>query len=165
MCMVPLLHIFIMCYKRLEWIYTLPLIECQGIPCSKQARHLKLKWLNRSPNHNHLARKQRLNHLDKLLKWLKCIVSTYLHGAIIVCFYHVTYAFRVNLHSVIILNVNDLFTQNRCDILNLIDLNETWILDHLVWKRTPKHLAKMTKRLCCVVTTNLHDVFIMSEHR
>ena len=34
--------------------------------------------------HNDLARKRTLNHLAKLallLKWLNCVVSTYLHGA------------------------------------------------------------------------------------
>ena len=28
-------------------------------------------------------------------------MSTYLNGALTVCFYHVTYAFRVNLHSAV----------------------------------------------------------------
>ena len=31
--------------------------------------------------HNHLVRKQALNHLAKLIKCLSCIVSTYLHGS------------------------------------------------------------------------------------
>ena len=31
--------------------------------------------------HNHLVRKQTLNHLAKLTKWLSCIASTYLYGA------------------------------------------------------------------------------------
>ena len=36
------------CHVRvLEWIYTLLLPECQGTPCSKQARYLKLKWWQR----------------------------------------------------------------------------------------------------------------------
>ena len=40
---------------------------------------------------------------NKLIKWLTCVVSTtYLYGALTACFYHVTYAFRVNLHSVIV---------------------------------------------------------------
>ena len=32
-------------------------------------------------NHNHLVRKQTLNHLAKLAKWLSCVASTYLHDA------------------------------------------------------------------------------------
>ena len=31
--------------------------------------------------HNHLFRKQTLNHLSKLTKWLGCVVRTYLHSA------------------------------------------------------------------------------------
>ena len=32
------------------WIQTLYLPECQGTPCSKQARNLKVKWLERDSN-------------------------------------------------------------------------------------------------------------------
>ena len=33
-----------------EWIHTLYLPECQGTPCSKQARYLTFKWLQRDSN-------------------------------------------------------------------------------------------------------------------
>ena len=36
---------------------------------------------NMNPTHSHLVRKQTLNHLDKLAKWLSCVVRTYLYGA------------------------------------------------------------------------------------
>ena len=40
---------------------------------------------NKTPNwirtHNHLVHKRTLNHLAKLVKWLSCVVSTYLYGA------------------------------------------------------------------------------------
>ena len=35
---------------------------------------------NGNQTHNHLVRKQTLNHLAKLAKWLSCVVSTYLYG-------------------------------------------------------------------------------------
>ena len=39
------------CHVRVsEWIHTLYLSECQGTPCSKQAWHLKFKWLQRNSN-------------------------------------------------------------------------------------------------------------------
>ena len=39
------------CHVRIsEWIHTLYLPERQGTPCSKQARYLKLKWLQRDSN-------------------------------------------------------------------------------------------------------------------
>ena len=39
---------FLSCHVRIwEWINTLQFPECQGTPCSKQAPHLKIKWLQR----------------------------------------------------------------------------------------------------------------------
>ena len=35
---------------------------------------------NWTRTHNHLVRKRTLNHLAKLIKWLSCVVSTYLYG-------------------------------------------------------------------------------------
>ena len=36
-----------MSHMRLEWIYTLYLLACQGTPSSKQVQYLKIKWLQR----------------------------------------------------------------------------------------------------------------------
>ena len=36
---------------------------------------------NWARTHNYLVRKLTLNHLAKLVKWLSCVVSTYLYGA------------------------------------------------------------------------------------
>ena len=42
---------FLSCHVRVsEWIQSLQLPECQGTPCSKQARNLKFKWLQLDPN-------------------------------------------------------------------------------------------------------------------
>ena len=39
---------FLSCHVRIwNWIHTLYLPECQRTPCSKQARYLKFKWLQR----------------------------------------------------------------------------------------------------------------------
>ena len=35
---------------------------------------------NEIRTHNHLVRKRTLNHLTMLVKWLSCVVSTYLYG-------------------------------------------------------------------------------------
>ena len=64
-----------------EWIHTLYLLECQGTPCSKQAQYLKFKWLQQHSNLQHLVPKRTLNHLAKLAKWLRIVMSTYLYGA------------------------------------------------------------------------------------
>ena len=39
-----------------EWIHTLYLPECQGTPCSSQARNLKFKWLQLDSNPEPLSR-------------------------------------------------------------------------------------------------------------
>ena len=52
----------------------------------------------------HLFCKRTLNHLAKLAKWLSCFVSIDRYGTLTVCFDHVTYAVRVNLHSAIACN-------------------------------------------------------------
>ena len=42
---------FLSCHLRvLEWIHTLQLCKCQGTLCSKHARYLKFKWLQRYSN-------------------------------------------------------------------------------------------------------------------
>ena len=51
---------------------------------------------NGTRTHNHVICKRTLNYLAK---WLSCVVGTYLSGALVVCFYRVLCAFRVNLHS------------------------------------------------------------------
>ena len=65
--------------------------------------HMKVnRWiLLQITNHTHLVRKRALTHLAKLAKWMSCVVSNYLYSALSVCFYHDTYTFRVNLHSVV----------------------------------------------------------------
>ena len=40
----------------------------------------RLSDCNWTQTQNHLVRKRRLNHLAKLAKWLRCVLSTYLYG-------------------------------------------------------------------------------------
>ena len=53
-----------------------------GFKCSIHS--VTLSYCNGALTHNHLVRKQTLNHLAKLAKWLSCVVSTYLYGAMTV---------------------------------------------------------------------------------
>ena len=49
---------FLSCHVCIsEWVHTLYLPECQGTPCSKQARYLKFKWLQRDSNPQPLSSK------------------------------------------------------------------------------------------------------------
>ena len=63
------------------WTTLYNLLECQGTPCAKQAPCLTPSDINGVRTHNHLVSKRTLNHLDKLAKWLSCVVSTYLYSA------------------------------------------------------------------------------------
>ena len=66
----------------LELIHTLLILEFQGTACSNQTRYLKFNGLQEIRTLNNQVRKQPLNHLAKQAKWLSCVVSTYLFGAL-----------------------------------------------------------------------------------
>ena len=83
---------------------------------------------------------------------------------LIVCFI-ISYTPLESIYLGSCLNVKERLAQNKRDIGNLTDFNGTWTHNHLVWKRTLEYLAKMVKRLSCAMSTSLHGVSIMSEHR
>ena len=56
---------------------------------------------NGTRTHNHLVHKLTLNHLAKLVKWLSCVVSTYLHSIFDCLSFSCQTCFRVNPHSVV----------------------------------------------------------------
>ena len=76
-----------------------------------------------------------------------------------VCSYNVTYAFQSEFTLCSCLNVEELFTWNRCDIWSLSDCNGTRTRNHLICKRTLNHLAKLAKWLSCIVSTYLYGAF------
>ena len=49
--------------------------------------------------------------------------------------------FRVNSHSIVCLNVQELLARSRCHIWSLHDSNEIWTHNDSVCKRTLNHLA------------------------
>ena len=58
---------FLSCHVRVsEWIHTLGLLECQGSPCSKQARNLKIRKRN-------IAEKEK--HIEHALHMLKSMAN------------------------------------------------------------------------------------------
>ena len=87
-------------------------------------------------------------------KYFWCI-NHWIKVFLIVCSYHVTYAFQSESTLYSCLNVKELLAQNRHDIWSLSDRNETRIHNHLVHKWKLSHLAKLVKWLSCVVTTYL----------
>ena len=76
-----------------------------------------------------------------------------------VCSYHVTYAFQREFTFYSCLNVKELLVQCRREIWSLSDYNYTRNHNHLVYKRTLNHLAKLAEWLSCVVSTYLYSAF------
>ena len=71
---------------------------------------------SRTRTHNHWVHKQTLNHLAKLAKWLSCVLSTYLYGALTVYSYYIMYKSQSESTLYSCLNANKLLAQNRRDI-------------------------------------------------
>ena len=65
--------------------------------------------------------------------------------------------FRMNPHSIVCLNVKELFSRNTHDIWSLSDSNGIRTHNnHLVRKQKLNHLAKLVKWLSCVVSAYLY---------
>ena len=67
-------------------------------------------------------------------------IGTYIQ--LILCFYHVPYAFQSEPTIYSYLNVKELLARSRREILSLRDGNWTRTHNNLVHKRTLNHLAK-----------------------
>ena len=78
-------------------------------------------------------------HNEQFLHWLYVIIMP-------------RTSFRVNLHSVVCLNVKELLARSRRHIWSLSDSNVIRTYNHLVRKRTLNHLAKLTKLVECSFT-------------
>ena len=77
---------------------------------------------------------------------------------LIVCYYHVTYAFQSESTLYSCLNVNELLARNKCDFWSLSDSNRVWTHNHFVRKQTLNHLAKPAKieTFACVLPSAIH---------
>ena len=79
-------------------------------------------------------------NITKTYQWKSYISRSYV---LTVCSYHVKYAFQSESTLFSWLNVKELLARNRREIRSLSDCNWTRIHNHLVCKRTLKHLAKL----------------------
>ena len=78
---------------------------------------------------------------------------------LILCSYHVSYAFQSKSTVYSCLNVKELLAPKNRGIWNLSDCNWTRTHNHLVHKGTLTHLAKLAEWLRCVVSTYLYGAF------
>ena len=114
---------------------------------------------NKIQTYNPLVQKWKLNKLPKMAKWLSCVVITYLYGAFDCMLSSITWSsmsFRVNPHSKVCLDVKELLARRRHHICSSGDSKEIQSHNHLVHKWTLNHLAKLTKWLCCIVSSYLY---------
>ena len=105
-----------------------------------------LSGCNWTQTHNHSVRKQTLNRLAKLAKFINdwavlWVLICTVH--LTVCSYHVTYAFQIESTFYSCLNVKELLAQNRRDIWSLSDCNGTRSHSYSFRKRALNHLAKL----------------------
>ena len=85
------------------------------------------------------------------------LIQWYTPVIMIVCSYHITYAFQSESTFYSWLNVKELLAQNMCKIWSLSDCNGTRTHNLLVRKRILNHLAKLGKWLICVMSTHLYS--------
>ena len=83
---------------------------------------------------NQLVRKQTLNHLAKLARWLSWVFICTVH--LTVCSYHVKYKFQSESTLCNSPDVKELLAWNSHNIWTLSDCNGTRTHSHLVCKRT-----------------------------
>ena len=117
---------FLSCHVRVsEWIHTLSLPECQGTPCSKQARNLKVKVTATGfePRTTYFVNE----HSTIWPNW--------------------PYAFQSESTLYCCLNVKEFLARSRREISRLSDCNWIRTQNQLVRKRTLNHLASFAKWL------------------
>lgn len=104
--------------------------------------------------HNHLSCKQTPDQLAEPAKWLGCILSTYICGAMAVLINsHINFKGQSTLCNC--LNLRDLLVQRRNNIWNLSNCNGSRTHYHLVRKRTLNYLDKLGQWLSCFFSTYL----------
>ena len=114
---------------------------------------------NGTRTHNQLFRKRTLNHFAKLAKWLSCLLTTYLYGALDYVF--LSCHERVSGWIYRYLNVKELLYWNKHNISSLTDsnCNGTQTHYHLIRKLTLIYLPRLAEWLTCAVSTYLYDAF------
>ena len=134
--------------------------ECQGAPGLKQVPYLKFKWQRRDSNPQPPSSEtntQPFSQTDQIIElccehlsvrciWLYVIVMSRM-------------SLRLNLHSIVCLNVKELLARSKRHIWSLND-NKIQTHNNLVCKWTLNHLAKLAKWLSCVVSTYLCNAIV-----
>ena len=77
--------------------------ECQGTPCSKQARYLKIKWLQRDSNPQPFSSQMNTQPFGQTDQMTECVLSTYLYDAfdcmLLSCHVRNIYLFKAAIYT------------------------------------------------------------------
>ena len=94
---------FLSCHVRVsESVHTLQFPECQGTPCSKQAPHLKIKWLQRDSNPQPLSSSTNTQPFGQTGQMTElCSEYLYLRCIWLYVFFMSRTSLRVNPHSTV----------------------------------------------------------------
>ena len=110
------------CHVRVsEWIYTLQLPECQGTPCSKQARNLKFKWLQLESNPEPLISETNTQPFGQTGETIELRLSNYLYGVFDCMFLSRHARLSEWIYTLYCLNVKEILPQSRREIWSLSD--------------------------------------------
>ena len=104
--------------------------------------------------------KMRVSHYSNIWRLNQKYRRINLKGTwLIVCSYHITYAFQSESTFYSCLNVKEFLARNRREIWSLSDCNWTQTHNHFARKQAISHLAKLAKWLYCVVSIYLYGTF------
>ena len=118
-------------------------VNVKELLAGSRGKMWSLRYWNWTPTQNHLARKETVNHLAKLTKWLSCVLNIYLHGQCDCMFLSCDVAFQRESALISCVNVKELLARRRRHIWSLSYSNGIPNHNHLVRKRTRNHLAKL----------------------
>ena len=95
----------------------------------------------------------------KVVHQLSCLVSSYLHGDLTVCFCHVTCAYQSKPTLYSYLNFKELLPRGRSQIGSAKDCNWTPTHNQLVIKGKINHLVELTELFSCIGSPFLDGAF------
>ena len=159
---------FLLCDVRFsEWIHTPSCLNVKELLARNRREIWSLSDRNWTWTQNHLVRKRTLNHLAKLVKWLSCVLTTYLSRAFDCMLLSCDLRVSEWIHTPSCLNVQELLVQSRLKIWSLSDCNWTRIQYHLVRKRTLNNSEHLSVRCIWLyvlamsrrrIRVNLHSI-------
>ena len=124
---------------------------CQGTLCSEQARNLKFQWLQLDSNPQAISSQTNTQSFSQTVRMIELCCECLSSRCIWLCVLFLSCTcFQSESTLYICLNVKELLAESGCKIWSLSDCNWIWTHNHLLSKRTLKHLTNLAIWLSCV---------------